>query len=134
MYTVEYVIITVDCIKVGDQVECHDFNVAVIDIPSKVRGLVIDEVIGTAVLLKWKPPKDNGSCDLIGYQVEKRDKKSGDKGEWYVAFDKVRLCQANVQNLVMGNDYQFRIKDCTFKFIRNLGQNQSICKSEFKLF
>jgi len=97
-------------ITVGDQIVEHDFDVAVIDYPSKVRSLVIEEVIGTAALLKWKVPKDDGNCELIGYQVEKRDKKSGPDGEWYVAFDKVRHCQANVQNLIIGNEFEFRVK------------------------
>ena len=72
--------------------------------------MVIEEVIGTAALLKWKVPKDDGNCEMIGYQVEKRDKKSGPDGEWYVAFDKVRHCQANVQNLIIGNEFEFRVK------------------------
>ena len=55
-------------LAVGDQLVTHDFDLAVIDIPSKVRKLVIDEVIGNAVMLKWEAPSDDGNCDLIGYQ------------------------------------------------------------------
>lgn len=55
-------------LAVGDQLVTHDFDVAVIDIPSKVRKLVIDEVIGNAVMLKWEAPTDDGNCDLTGYQ------------------------------------------------------------------
>ena len=56
-------------LSVGDQLVTHDFDVAVIDVPSKVRKLVIDEVIGNAVMLKWEAPSDDGNCDLTGYQA-----------------------------------------------------------------
>ena len=55
-------------LTVGDQLVTHDFDLAVIDFPSKVRKLTIDEIIGNAVLLKWEAPSDCGNCDLIGYQ------------------------------------------------------------------
>ena len=45
-------------------------------------------------------------------KVEKRDKRSGPKGEWYIAFHNVRHCQANVQDLIMGNEFEFRVAAC----------------------
>ena len=42
--------------------------------------------------------------------MEKRDKRSGPKGDWYIAFHNVRHCQANVQDLVMGNEFEFRVR------------------------
>ena len=56
-------------LTVGDQEVSHDFDVAVIDLPSKVRKLAITEVIGNAALLRWEQPSDIGNCELLGYQV-----------------------------------------------------------------
>ena len=55
-------------LEVGDQLVVHDFDVAVIDYASKVRKLIVDEVIGNAAMLKWEAPSDCGNCDLVGYQ------------------------------------------------------------------
>ena len=61
-------------------------DVAIVDIPSKPRKPTIVETIGTSVQLKWEAPKDSGNTDIIGYQVEKRDKRSGDKGLTIIHF------------------------------------------------
>jgi len=90
-------------------------DVAVVDIPSKPRKAEIVETVGSSVQLKWEPPKDSGNLDIIGYQVDKRDKRSGDKGDWYVVYDRVRHTYCNVDDLIIGNDYQFQIRainDC----------------------
>ena len=83
-------------------------DVAVVDVPSKPRKPTIVEVIGNSVQLSWTEPKDSGNCDIIGYSVEKRDKRSGPESEWYIVYDKVRHQQCNVDELIIGNEYQFR--------------------------
>jgi hypothetical protein len=96
-------------VVVGDQIAKAKFDVAVIDIPSKPVKLKIADVVSTDVQLKWEPPKDAGDCELIGYQVEKRDSKSP-ADEWYVCIDKVRHCSVQINDLVLGNAYFFRVK------------------------
>ena len=99
-------------ITVGDTVVTADITVAVVDVPSKVRKITIDEVIGNSVSLKWVVPKDDGNTEIIGYIIEKRDKKSVKKGRetWYMCLDKVRHTHCQLTDLVMGNSYQFRIR------------------------
>ena len=113
-------------VQVQDMVHTAIIDVAVVDIPSKPRKPQIVEVLGNSVQLKWDAPKDNGNCDIIGYTVEKRDKRSGPEGEWYIVYDKVRHQNCNVDELILGNDYQFRIKA-----INEVGLSEGVATKEF---
>lgn len=52
------------------------FPVCVIDLPGPPEVLKIVEVWGFNVALEWKPPKDDGNCEITGYTVQKADKKT----------------------------------------------------------
>uniref|UniRef100_A0A8C5GCC9 Myosin binding protein C, cardiac n=1 Tax=Gouania willdenowi TaxID=441366 RepID=A0A8C5GCC9_GOUWI len=56
--------------------------------------------------LEWKPPKDNGNCEIAGYNVQKADKKTM---EWFTVFDQYRRTHCVVSDLIMGNEYFFRV-------------------------
>nr|CAB3264099.1 myosin-binding protein C, cardiac-type-like [Phallusia mammillata] len=94
-------------LKVGDDIVTSKIEVAVIDIPSKPRQVKLGEVVGNSASLKWEEPSDNGNTDILGYVVEKRDARSD---EWYVVYDKLRHKQCQVSDLVLGNNYYFRVK------------------------
>ena len=64
-------------------------DVAVVDIPSKPRKVQIVETIGNSVQLKWEAPKDNGNIEITGYQIEKRDKRSGEQGKYYFSINAI---------------------------------------------
>lgn len=36
----------------------------------------VADVWGTNAALEWKPPKDDGNCEIIGYTVQKADMKT----------------------------------------------------------
>lgn len=57
--------------------------------PTKPQKIKIVEVIGSSVQLSWEPPKDDGNTEIIGYAVEKRDKRSQDDGFWYIVHERV---------------------------------------------
>ena len=76
-------------VQVGEKRATAHFTVAVVEAPSKPRALKIEEVIGTNVQLTWTEPKDDGNNEIIGYQVEKRDRRSGEDGMWYVVHERV---------------------------------------------
>lgn len=44
--------------------------------PGSPEKLKIMDVWGFNVALDWKPPKDNGNCEITGYMVQKADKKT----------------------------------------------------------
>lgn len=39
-------------------------------------GLHVTDVWGFNAALEWKPPKDDGNCDITGYTVQKADLKT----------------------------------------------------------
>uniref|UniRef100_A0A673XAM5 Myosin binding protein C3 n=1 Tax=Salmo trutta TaxID=8032 RepID=A0A673XAM5_SALTR len=71
-----------------------------------VEKLKIMDVWGFNVALEWKPPKDNGNCEITGYMVQKADKKTM---EWYTVYELYRRTNCVVADLIMGNEYIFRI-------------------------
>lgn len=69
------------------------------------------EVIGSSVSLTWNSPKDDGNTEIIGYIIEKRDKKTARAdGQWYLCIDKCRHRNCQITDLIMGNSYQFRVR------------------------
>lgn len=51
----------------------HFFSV---DLPGPPETLKIVDTWGFNVALEWKPPKDNGNCEISGYNIQKADKKT----------------------------------------------------------
>ncbi|XP_010729519.3 myosin-binding protein C, cardiac-type isoform X4 [Larimichthys crocea] len=78
----------------------------VVDLPGPPEALKIMDIWGFNVALEWKPPKDNGNCEIIGYAIQKADKKTM---EWYTVYDQYRRTNCVVSDLIMGNEYVFRV-------------------------
>ena len=70
-------------------------KLAMVQEPTKPRNVKIVETIGTSVQLSWDAPKDDGNTEIIGYQVEKRDKRSGPDGYWYIVHERVSYYALN---------------------------------------
>ncbi|KAH9498303.1 hypothetical protein Btru_006488 [Bulinus truncatus] len=84
------------------------FDVEIIDKPSPPQGpILVSELTKESCMLTWKPPKDDGGCDLTAYIVERRDAK---KTVWtkMATLDGVTL-DYRAAGLVEGNSYHFRI-------------------------
>lgn len=47
-----------------------------VDLPGPPQGLKIMDIWGFNVALEWKPPKDDGNCEISGYTIQKADKKT----------------------------------------------------------
>ncbi|XP_074521934.1 myosin-binding protein C, cardiac-type [Halichoeres trimaculatus] len=77
----------------------------IVDLPGPPEGLKIADVWGFNVALEWKPPKDNGNCEISGYCIQKADKKTM---EWFTVLDQYRRTNCVVSDLIMGNEYIFR--------------------------
>lgn len=56
--------------------------------------------------LKWKKPKDDGGEPIDTYLIEKFD---SDTGIW-LPVGKTEVPEYNVDGLVSGNEYKFRVK------------------------
>ncbi|XP_059366924.1 myosin-binding protein C, cardiac-type-like [Carassius carassius] len=81
-------------------------NIQIVDLPGPPQNLKVVDVWGFNVALEWKPPKDNGNCDITGYTIQKADKKTM---EWYTVFEQYRRTNCVVSDLIMGNEYVFRV-------------------------
>ncbi|XP_051885676.1 myosin-binding protein C, cardiac-type [Pristis pectinata] len=81
-------------------------HIQVIDKPGPPENVKVGEVWGLNVALSWQPPKDSGNCDITGYTVQKADRRTM---EWFTVYEHFRRSQCSVSDLVVGNEYFFRV-------------------------
>uniref|UniRef100_A0AAV2LQB7 Myosin-binding protein C, fast-type n=1 Tax=Knipowitschia caucasica TaxID=637954 RepID=A0AAV2LQB7_KNICA len=81
-------------------------NLQIVDLPGAPEALKIVDVWGFNVALEWKPPKDNGNCEITGYTIQKADKKTM---EWFTIYEQYRRTHCAASDLIMGNEYIFRV-------------------------
>lgn len=55
----------------------------------------------------WDPPEDDGSALVTHYIVEKRETS---RIMWSIISEKLEECIVNVQRLIKGNEYIFRVR------------------------
>ncbi|VDK40424.1 unnamed protein product, partial [Cylicostephanus goldi] len=61
------------------------------------------------VSLAWNPPKDDGGSPILGYVVERFEKKGG--GDWApVKMPLIKGTEVTIPNLHEGETYQFRVR------------------------
>ncbi|KAM8836291.1 myosin binding protein Cb isoform 2-T2 [Spinachia spinachia] len=94
----------------------------IVDKPGPPVKLRVTDVWGFNAALEWEPPKDDGNCDITGYTIQKADMKTK---EWFTVYDHNRRTNCTASDLVMGNEYMFRV------FSENLcGQSDDACLSK----
>ncbi|KAK2532361.1 hypothetical protein Q9233_005377 [Columba guinea] len=76
------------------------------DKPGPPQNIKLVDVWGFNAALEWTPPQDDGNAQILGYTVQKTDKKTM---EWYTVFDHYRRTNCVVSDLIMGNEYFFRV-------------------------
>ncbi|XP_062456920.1 LOW QUALITY PROTEIN: myosin-binding protein C, fast-type [Rhea pennata] len=94
------------------------------------HAVKVKEVWGFNALLEWEPPKDDGNSDITGYCVQKADKKTM---EWFTVYEHNRLTRCTVPDLVMGNEYLFRVYSenvCGLSETPALSQNSARIQKE----
>uniref|UniRef100_A0A3P8V5L4 Myosin-binding protein C, slow-type n=1 Tax=Cynoglossus semilaevis TaxID=244447 RepID=A0A3P8V5L4_CYNSE len=92
------------------QVENHkdtaNIDIQIVDLPGPPQCVTIEDVWGENVALSWTPPKDSGNAPITGYTIQKADKKTM---EWYTCIDHYHRNTITVTELVVGNEYFFRV-------------------------
>ncbi|XP_078453173.1 myosin-binding protein C, slow-type isoform X2 [Lampetra planeri] len=78
----------------------------VIEKPGPPLAMKILDIWGFNVNLEWKLPTDNGNSEITGYTVQKADKKTM---EWFTMVEHYRRTSYTASDLIMGNDYFFRV-------------------------
>ncbi|XP_037319066.2 myosin binding protein Cb isoform X1 [Pungitius pungitius] len=94
----------------------------IVDKPGPPLKLQVTDVWGFNAALEWSPPKDDGNCEITGYTIQKADMKTK---EWFTVYDHNRRTNCTASDLVMGNEYKFRV------FSENLcGLSEEACISK----
>uniref|UniRef100_A0A8C6UBT5 Titin n=1 Tax=Neogobius melanostomus TaxID=47308 RepID=A0A8C6UBT5_9GOBI len=83
-------------------------NVTVLDVPAAPIGPVnILEVSPDAMMIEWRPPKDDGGSPVTNYIVEKRE---SNKETWGGVSSGSLATQLNITRLQKGTEYVVRIR------------------------
>ncbi|KAM8823903.1 myosin binding protein Ca [Synchiropus picturatus] len=95
--------LTVQIENMSDSAHIH---IQIVEKPGPPIAVRVADVWGFNAALEWKPPKDDGNCEIIGYTVQKADMKTK---EWFTVLEHNRRPGCTVSDLVMGNEYSFRV-------------------------
>ncbi|XP_061469162.1 myosin-binding protein C, cardiac-type [Rhineura floridana] len=93
-------------VQIENMIDKVTITIQIMDKPGPPQNVKIVDVWGFNVALEWKPPQDDGNALITGYTVQKADKKTM---EWYTVFDHYRRTNCVASDLIMGNEYYFRI-------------------------
>ncbi|XP_057364087.1 myosin-binding protein H isoform X3 [Manis pentadactyla] len=81
-------------------------NILVIEKPGAPSSLRLLDVWGCNAALEWTPPQDTGNTELLGYTVQKADKKTG---QWFTVLERYHPTSCIISDLIGGNSYSFRV-------------------------
>uniref|UniRef100_A0AAQ5ZSD0 Myosin-binding protein C, fast-type n=1 Tax=Amphiprion ocellaris TaxID=80972 RepID=A0AAQ5ZSD0_AMPOC len=93
-------------VQIENVSDSADIFIQVVEKPGPPIAVIVTDVWGFNAALEWKPPKDDGNCDIIGYTIQKADRKTK---EWFTVYEHNRRPSCTVSDLVMGNEYSFRV-------------------------
>lgn len=97
-------------------------KITVMDVPTPPEGpLRADDITKSGCTLRWRPPKDDGGCEISHYVVEKMDQENM---RWLPAGD-VQSCSIRIDHLIEGHDYNFRVRA-----VNKLGESQPLVGHE----
>ncbi|KAM5301414.1 myosin-binding protein H isoform 2-T2 [Glossophaga mutica] len=81
-------------------------NILVTEKPGPPSSIKLLDVWGCNAALEWTPPQDTGNTELLGYTVQKADKKTG---QWFTVLERYHPTTCTVSELIVGNSYSFRV-------------------------
>ncbi|MED6284452.1 Myosin-binding protein C, fast-type, partial [Characodon lateralis] len=93
-------------VQIENMSDSANINIQVVEKPGPPINVHVTDVWGFNATLEWKPPKDDGNCEIIGYTIQKCDMKTK---EWFTVYEHNRRPSCTVSDLVMGNEYSFRV-------------------------
>uniref|UniRef100_A0AAZ1XB51 Myosin-binding protein C, fast-type n=1 Tax=Oreochromis aureus TaxID=47969 RepID=A0AAZ1XB51_OREAU len=93
-------------VQIENMSDSADIHIQVVEKPGPPIAVHVTDIWGFNAALEWKPPKDDGNCEIIGYTIQKADKKTK---EWFTVYEHNRRPSCTVSDLVMGNEYSFRV-------------------------
>ncbi|XP_051988783.1 myosin-binding protein C, fast-type-like isoform X1 [Xyrauchen texanus] len=93
-------------VQIENMEDKSNIEIQIVDKPGPPMSVTVTDVWGFNVALEWKPPKDNGNSEITGYTIQKADLKTK---EWFTVLEHNRRPSCTVSDLVMGNEYNFRV-------------------------
>ncbi|XP_033055393.1 myosin-binding protein H isoform X1 [Trachypithecus francoisi] len=81
-------------------------DILVIEKPGPPSSTRLLDVWGCNAALQWTPPQDTGNTELLGYTVQKADKKTG---QWFTVLERYHPTTCTISDLIIGNSYSFRV-------------------------
>ncbi|XP_006159229.1 myosin-binding protein H [Tupaia chinensis] len=81
-------------------------DILVIEKPGPPSSIRLLDVWGCNAALEWTPPQDTGNTELLGYTVQKADKKTG---QWFTVLERYHPTTCTISDLIIGNSYSFRV-------------------------
>ncbi|XP_037720926.1 twitchin isoform X30 [Drosophila subpulchrella] len=103
-------------------IDRHTVKVTVLDVPSVPEGpLRNGDVTKNSIVLRWRPPKDDGGSEITHYIVEKMD---NDAMRWVPVGDCTDT-EIRADNLIENHDYSFRVRA-----VNKQGQSQPLTTSQ----
>uniref|UniRef100_A0A4X1UNT3 Myosin-binding protein H n=1 Tax=Sus scrofa TaxID=9823 RepID=A0A4X1UNT3_PIG len=81
-------------------------DILVIEKPGSPSSIRLLDVWGCNAALEWTPPQDTGNTELLGYTVQKADKKTG---QWFTVLERYHPTTCTISDLIVGNSYSFRV-------------------------
>uniref|UniRef100_A0A673XL06 Myosin-binding protein C, fast-type n=1 Tax=Salmo trutta TaxID=8032 RepID=A0A673XL06_SALTR len=93
-------------VQIDNMQDKADIHIQIVDKPGPPINVMVTDVWGFNAALEWKPPKDTGNTDITGYTIQKADKKTQD---WFTVYEHNRRPSCTASDLVMGNEYSFRV-------------------------
>uniref|UniRef100_A0A8V5GTE0 Uncharacterized protein n=1 Tax=Melopsittacus undulatus TaxID=13146 RepID=A0A8V5GTE0_MELUD len=86
--------------------DAAELRLRIVDRPGPPCNVRVTEVWGFNAALEWEPPTDDGNAEVTGYTVQKADTRTM---EWFTVYEHNRQPRCTVSELVMGNEYVFRV-------------------------
>ncbi|XP_077115743.1 myosin-binding protein C, fast-type isoform X2 [Ranitomeya variabilis] len=110
-------------VQIENMEDAAIINIRIVEKPGAPLSVTVKEVWGFNAFVEWLPPKDNGNSEITGYTIQKADKKTM---EWFTVFEHNRKTQCTISDLIMGNEYYFRVFS---ENICGLSENPGISKN-----
>uniref|UniRef100_A0A3Q3D9D6 Myosin binding protein Ca n=1 Tax=Hippocampus comes TaxID=109280 RepID=A0A3Q3D9D6_HIPCM len=93
-------------VQIENMEDRANIRIQVVEKPGPPKEVRVIDVWGFNASLEWKPPKDDGNAEIIGYTIQKADMKTKD---WFTVYEHNRRPNCTVSDLVIGNEYSFRV-------------------------
>ncbi|XDB60311.1 hypothetical protein AB1E18_013686 [Capra hircus] len=93
-------------VQIENMKDTATVRIRVVEKAGPPENVMVKEVWGTNALVEWQPPRDDGNSEITGYLVQKADKKTM---EWFTVYERNRHTSCTVSDLIMGNEYYFRV-------------------------